>query len=244
MFGTSTNITLEDTFRGAVIFVDLPTSDSANIAAQILFKIVWQGAVLRRGDAIGEKLRPLMLWADESHLIVTVNDTRYQSLCRQAGGCTVYLTQNLSSYQQRLPGPDSKATTHALLGYFQTQIFHAQADRETLKHTQELFDKEMLRLRGVSLTTGEGDTTSSSLSDDPGVRRRGGRQAGKGSERSESLAESFQEQLHDAITIKQLTALKTGGPKVRHRVGAFIFNTGRIWKRTGATYLYTEFIQR
>jgi len=185
LFGTGTSITPEHSFRGAVILVDLPTSDSANIAAQILFKIVWQGAVLRRGDAVRDKLRPVMLWADESHLIVSVNDTRYQSLCRQAGGCTVYLTQNLSSYQQRLPGPDSKATTHALLGYFQTQIFHAQADRETLKHTQELFDKEMIRLKGVSLTTGEGDTVSSSLSDEPGARRRGGRQAGKGTERSE-----------------------------------------------------------
>lgn len=244
LFGTDSTIFPEDCNAGAVIFVDLPTSDSANIAAQVLFKIVWQGAVLRRGDAVRQRLRPLFLWSDESHLIVSINDTKYQSLCRQAGGCTVYLTQNLSSYHQRLPG-DGKATTAALLGFFQTQIFHAQADPETNKHAQELFDKEMIRLRGASMTSGSGESVNSGQGDG-GVAGGGrpSRQAGNGREHSESETNSFQEQLHDAITVRQLTTLKTGGAKNKFIVGGFIFNTGRIWKRTKTSYLYTEFPQK
>jgi hypothetical protein len=244
LFGADSTVFPEDSHNGAVIFVDLPASDSANIAAQILFKIVWQGAVLRRGDALRQKLRPVFLWADESHLIVSLNDTKYQSLCRQAGGCTVYLTQNLSSYQQRLPGPDSTAAAHALLGYFQVHVFHAQADTATLKFTQELFDKKMIRLRGVSITTGNGDSLTTGQGDGSHVNARPGRQMGQGRERSESETDSFQEQLHDAVTIRQLTTLKTGGARNGYIVGAFVFNTGRVWRRSKTTYLYTEFAQR
>jgi len=244
LFGSDSTIFPEDTHAGAVILVDLPTSDSANIAAQTLFKIVWQGAMLRRGDARRQKLRPVFLWADESHLAVSINDTKYQSLCRQAGGCTVYLTQNLSSYQQSLPGPDSKATTQALLGYFQTQIFHAQADRETIRHAQELFDKEMVRLKGVSLTSGEGSSVNAGQGDGHNKIAQPSRQGGQGRERNESVTDSYQEHLHDAVSVRQLTTLKTGGPRNHYRVGALVFNTGRVWKRSKATYLYTEFIQR
>jgi len=245
LLGAESTVFPEDSHAGAVIFVDLPTSSSANIPAQILFKIVWQEAVLRRGDAIRRKLRPVFLWADESHLIVSLNDTKYQSLCRQAGGCTVYLTQNLSSYLQRLPGPDSKATTQALLGYFQLHVFHAQADPATLKFAQELFDKETIRLRGISMTRGEGESRNAGQGEGSSGRDgKPGRQAGRGRERNESETSSLQEQLHEAVTTRELTTLKTGGAKSGYRVGAFVFNTGRIWRRTKTTYLYTEFAQR
>ena len=244
LFGTTTNITPEDTFDGAVIFVDLPMSESSNIAAQMLFKIVWQSAVLRRGDALRQRLRPVALWIDEAHLAISPSCTTFLGLCRQAGGVGFYITQNLSSLYQRLPGPDSKATANALLGYFQTQIFCAQADRETLKHTQELFDKEMIKLKGVSLTTGSGSSENTGQGDAAYAKGKPSRQGGQSKEQSESHAESWQEHMHEAISFRQLTSLKTGGGKNAHRVGAFVFNTGRIWKRTKTSYLYTEFVQR
>ena len=110
LFSTGTNFFPEDSFDGAIILLDLPTiQNRAYISAQILFKTVWQQAALRRidpksGASQDSQSRPIFLWADEAHFFATQYDTNYQSLARSARASTVYLTQNLSAYYQRLGG--------------------------------------------------------------------------------------------------------------------------------------------
>ncbi len=109
LFGRRCNIVPEDSHQGAILFIDLPTSVSrSNVVAQMMFKLIWQQAVLRRDVSRPEVTRPVFLWSDESHLLVTPFDATYQSLCRQARAATVYLTQNLNSYFHRLRRPNRR----------------------------------------------------------------------------------------------------------------------------------------
>ncbi len=114
LFGRCCNIVPEDSHQGAILFIDLPTSVSrSNVVAQMVFKLIWQQAVLRRDVSLPRRRDLCFSGATSRILLVTPFDATYQSLCRQARAATVYLTQNLNSYFHRLPPPEPKATAHA-----------------------------------------------------------------------------------------------------------------------------------
>lgn len=246
LLGRQCNFVPEDSHEGAILLIDLPTSLSrSNVVAQMVFKLIWQQAVLRRQAHDPKATRPVFLWSDESHLLVTPYDATYQSLCRQARAATVYLTQNLNSYFHRLPPPEPKATAHALMGYFQTQIFHAQADPDTIEHAVKLFGKHVIKRESLAVGVTEGDSENWSQGEHADSRvPRPTRQGGGGRERSDTQTSSYQEVLEDRLKPEQLARLKNGGEGNSYRVGAYVFSTGPDWKLTGSKLLYTEFDQR
>jgi len=253
LFCTGTNVFPEDTHEGAIIVLDLPTiQNRAHISAQTLFKVVWQQAALRRMENPHiARLRPVFLWADEAHFFATRADTDYQSIARAAKACTVYLTQNLSAYYQRFGAQNPEHATHALLGYLQTQIFHAQADPNTMRYCQQLFGEEEVvhYNRSISETTGRNRSHSSNHS--TGVQSGGNSSSatstfghGESWGTSESVTTGFTEsrQVRQSLFASQLTSLKTGADKDGIS-GAYVFQTGRRWAN-GSTILYAEFDRR
>jgi len=253
LFSTGTNVFPEDTHEGAIIVMDLPTiQNRAHISAQTLFKVVWQQAALRRMENPHiERMRPIFLWADEAHFFATRADTDYQSIARAAKACTVYLTQNLSAYYQRFGAQNPEHATHALLGYLQTQIFHAQADPNTIRYCQQLFGEEEVIHYNRSISETTGTNRSHSRNQSTGVQSGGSQSSATSSfghgdswGTSESTTTGFTEsrQVRQSLFASQLTSLKTGAGKDGIS-GAYVFQTGRRWAN-GSTILYAEFDRR
>lgn len=138
---TSPMVTPERTHQGAIVVVDLPVLRWNEVGrfAQLLIKTVWQRATQRR-DADGG---PVFLWADESQHFVTEEDYKFLQTARSARAATVYLTQGVSNYHAMMAGRNSRASTNALLGGFQTKVFHANGDGETNRWAEELFGHEI-----------------------------------------------------------------------------------------------------
>jgi hypothetical protein len=251
LFCTTTNVFPEDTHEGAIILLDMPAVASrTNRLAQTLFKTVWQQATLRR--PVDHNTRPVFLWADEAHFFITPYDTDFQSLARDRLACTVYMTQNLSAYHQRLPARNAQAMTSAFLGYFQTQIFHALSDPTTIQHAQFLFGKadRYRESQQGSFTRGDSDSNSrnysfGSSSGDKSwsVNSSHGNASSTGTSRSWTQGWGLQHAVEDALRPEDFTALKTGGPETGYMVGGFCFRTGTTWSH-GTTCLYAEFDQR
>jgi hypothetical protein len=251
LFCTTTNVLPDDTHEGAIIILDLPAVASrTNRLAQTLFKTVWQQATLRR--RVGPQTRPVFLWADEAHFFITPYDTDFQSLARDRLACTVYMTQNLSAYHQRLPARNAQAMTSAFLGYFQTQIFHALSDPATIQHAAYLFGKRDRTYINASTSHQTGTSTSwgsshgSSASGAPNGSNwnvTSGHNHGHGESQSRSTGWSAQHAVEDTLRPEDFTALKTGGPDNGNTVAAFCFRTGTTWSH-GTTCLYAEFDQR
>ena len=115
--------------------------------AECVFKYVWQRAVERRippGISRAEAqatVRPLFIFADESHFFANSYDALFQSTARSSRTSTVYLTQNLPSYLSVFGGANGKSEAEAFLGNLQTKIFHAQGDASTNSWAAESIGK-------------------------------------------------------------------------------------------------------
>jgi hypothetical protein len=142
-FCMGTNFIPELTHEGAIIIVDFPVKiwgDAGVVAANIM-KYQWQRATERR--TITKNSRPVFLWADECQFFLTDYDAEFQSTARSARAATVYITQNLPTFQSRLKGSDPRATAESLLGNFQTKIFHANTDIATNQFASDMIGKAL-----------------------------------------------------------------------------------------------------
>lgn len=255
LFSTGSNVFPEDTHEGAIIILDLPAVlNRSHATAQTLFKVVWQQAALRRMRHVDKHTRPIFLWADEAHFFVSPYDTSFQSLARAARACTVYMTQNVSAYHHRLPARSAEAITAALLGYFQTQIFHAQSDPKTIQHAQSLFGKrEITRhnesrswTHGTNYSQNEGTSVGSNWSIYDGGKSTLNNQASSswgesyGSSRSETTGYTTSTTVEDMLNAHHFTQLSTGTDAEKGLSEAIIFRTGRTWA-TNEPFLRTRF---
>lgn len=255
LFSTGSNFFPEDTHEGAIIILDLPAVlNRTHAVAQTLFKVVWQQAALRRMKSVNGRTRPIFLWADEAHFFVSPYDTSFQSLARATKAATVYMTQNLSAYHHRLPSRNAEAITNALLGYFQTQIFHAQSDPKTIQHAQALFGRrEMTRVndsrswtdgRNRSYSEGSGNSFSSTTQRGNPVSFNAGSSWNQsysfGDSQSETRGYTTSTTMEDVLQAHHFTSLKSGSDAERGLSEAIIFRTGRIWA-TGQTHLFSQF---
>ena len=156
IFATHTTIVPELTHEGAIIIVDLPITDwdEAGILAQQLFKYLWQRSVQRR--EIHDGTRPVFLYADECQYFMNPFDAKFQAIARQKRSSTVYITQNLPTFYDRIGSRHPEHTAHALLGNFQTKIFHANTCKETNHYAAELIGKGVIWRRNIGMGTNEG----------------------------------------------------------------------------------------
>jgi len=118
----------EETHAGKVVLADIPAEvfNENGIAAQLLLKICWQRATARR-QPDKDNGPPVFLWGDEAQYFTSASDMSYQATARSKRACTVYLSQNLPTYHDRI-GQDR---TNSLLGNLGTKIFHAQGCHAT-----------------------------------------------------------------------------------------------------------------
>ena len=217
LFCTGTNLVPEVTYKdGIIIVLDLPVQEYHELGriAQGIFKYMFQRAILRR-DA-SKYPRPVFLWADESQNFISSFDYQYQAVARSARACTVYLTQNISNYYSVL-GARGRDEANALLGNFQTKIFHANSDHPTNQYAADIISQEQTTTYNYSSSSnGQGGSTSAGGSD---------------TVRYKVLPAAF-------------TTLRKGGPANGLQVDSILFQGGRIWHATGDTWLKTTFRQR
>ena len=124
---SGTNVKPDDSFNGKIIVVNLPINSyqKAGKVVQIVWKYMWQQAVLRRH--IVSNSIPVFLWADEAQQLITKSDRRFLNVERGLRATTVYLTQNIHNLYDEL----DKSNADALLAAFQNFIFHANNDHTT-----------------------------------------------------------------------------------------------------------------
>lgn len=272
-FCTDTTLVPELTFHGVVIVMDMSalTWNEDGVIGQQLFKYMWQRAVLAR-NALEAKHRdrPVFLWADESQYFVNAFDTDYQSTCRSAKACTVYLTQSLPTYYAKMGGDQAKHRADMLLANFVTKVFHNNADFETNRWASDTIGRSLQRRYNESLgessgtsfgmNSGENDSRGRSQGSGGSVDGRGnhssswnfggntgsgenwGRNRGRNSSESSStgFSETMDVEIEPAAFARDLV---TGGPANRGRVTGLWFSAGRCFQDSGRNYLHVSFRQ-
>lgn len=226
LFCTETTFLPELTHEGAVVILDLPVKEFADVGqfAQVLFKFVWQRATERR-DAVRNP-RPVFLWADEAQSFVTSSDMQFQTTARSSRAATVYLSQNISNYYAVLGGEKGHAETDALLGNLQTKIFHANGDQVTNQWAAELFAKGWQFIANASTSRGNDAFSAAPFEKDRF-------QYGAGSSQT----------LEYEVLPREFTTLRKGGRESGACVDSIIFQAGRVWRATGKNHLRTTFRQ-
>lgn len=155
-FCTDTTVIPEMTHQGAVIVLDYPikTVGPAGVMAGQIMKYKCQRSAESR--PITPETRPTFVYADESHLFASTYDPPFQSTARSSMAATVYLSQNLPTYYALQPGRDPKASADALLGNFQTKIFHANTDSTTNQYAADLIGKRLQARASGNWSSNEG----------------------------------------------------------------------------------------
>jgi len=213
---TETTITPEITYtHGAIVILDLPLQEYHELGriVQGIFKYQFQKAILRRDTR--KHPRPVFLWADESQNFVSPFDYQYQAVARSARACTVYLTQNISNYYAAL-GEQGKAQADALMGNFQTKIYHANSDAATNAHAADIIGEAWQYASSGGGSTG---------------------QQGQG------INYGFNEGIHKQVLPAEFTTLRKGGEANGLEVEGIVLQGGRTWSN-GKTFLKTIFKQR
>lgn len=149
LFSSDSNVKPEDMFDGKIIIVDLPVQEFrlAGRITNLIWKYCAQIAILRRMQPKDGFLRPVWIWADEAQQFISRFDSEYQAVARSAGGCTVYLTQNIESFRRVLKNDDA---VNSLLGNLQAKFFCQQSSNETNEWAAKLFGQRYVRITSTS----------------------------------------------------------------------------------------------
>lgn len=153
LFCTHLNIVPEETHLGKIILIDLPVEvyNEVGVFAQLLWKLSWQRATARREPGKDGGI-PAFLWADEAQFFASSNDLKFQATARSKRACTVYLTQNLPTYFDRI-GQDR---CNALLGNLQTKIFHSNGDHVTNTYAADTVARGVTSRSSTNVSAGNG----------------------------------------------------------------------------------------
>ena len=156
VFATTTNIVPELTHEGAIIIMDwpIPEYDEVGLLAQQVFKYLWQRSVERR--PVNDQTRPVFLWADECQFFLNPYDAKFQSISRQKRSATVYITQNLPLFYDRIGTQHPEHTADALLGNFQTKIWHTNSCPKTNQWAADIIGKGIQWRRNVNVSENTG----------------------------------------------------------------------------------------
>lgn len=254
LFSTTTTLVPEVTHQGAIILVDLPLREWGKVGrlAQQIIKYTWQQATLRR--QVTARTRPVFLWADEAHLFVSEKDNDFQSTARSARACTVYLTQNLPGLYSQLGGTRPEHAADAMLGNFQTKIFHSNSDARTNQWAADLIGRDLQQRvtlnrgenRGSSVGGGRSGNWSSGSSGSGGSSSYGGgwsdqQNYSHGMSQGSGLSETMDYELQPGYFAREM---RSGGDRHRYQVDGIMFRAGRKWRYSGTNWLPCAFSQR
>ena len=155
-------------------------------------------------------LRPVFLWADEAQNFVSKFDSEYQAVARSAGGCTVYLTQNLESFRRVLKNDDA---VNSLLGNLSCKLFF-QNTGET-----NYWAAGLLGERWINVTS----TSAGFSRNDQQFPMPQPQQAGNNAGVSRS------EQRRYFLEPATFTTLRRGGPQHNFLIDAVVFLGGHLF---------------
>jgi len=202
LFCTKTNFFPELTRKGAIIVLDMNIKEWGDVGrySQIVFKYIWQKAMERCSEL--EKQNPVFLWADESQFFASLEDLDFQSTARASRCCTVYLTQNLSTYDSVMGNKD---TVRSIIGNLNNKIFHANGEKETNEFASDTIARNWQDR--ISFNYGENDK------DQPN--------------RSHGTSQSFDY----SVPPQEFTTLARGGPDNDYVVEGILFVGGKKWEK-------------
>jgi hypothetical protein len=133
-------------FNGAIILLDMPalTLNEDGIVAQILFKFIWQRAMLSR-NALPPKqrVRLCFLWIDEYQMFTSSYDPQFLSACRASMVATVLLTQSLPTLYATMPGDNARDKVDQLVGLCATKIWHSTSCTHTAKWAADMIGRTL-----------------------------------------------------------------------------------------------------
>lgn len=235
LFCTTSNFTPEWSLLGAVIVVDLSEAEwfQAGRRAQLLFKYIWQRAVMRR-QGMPRGHRPVFLFVDEAQTFTTPLDAQFQAVARASCAATIYLTQKISNYLAIMEPQRGQAQADSLLANLGTKIFHRNTDHRTNQWASDAIGKGML-IRysgGGSKTLGRSAQKSGRSGKSYGpsndmllwgattVSTQHGYSDGINSSQSENTG--WREEVDYLIQPQVFTALSGGGPQNRWTVQAIV----------------------
>jgi type IV secretory pathway TraG/TraD family ATPase VirD4 len=204
--------------KGKIILVDLSIKEYQEVGkyAAVIVKYMTQKYLERRKVANKDTMRPIFIFADESHFFTTSKDQEFQTTARSVRGCTVYATQNYPSYLKAL---NRKATVDSLLGNLQTKIICQNGDAETNKWAAEMIGKEIVKRKGTT------ESVQMSIL--------GGKM---------SKNKSTSEQKDYILDPVEFTDLAKGGKENGCFVEAILWRGGKIWKNQ-STFLRLKYNQ-
>jgi hypothetical protein len=207
LFGTTTNLTPDDIFNGAVVVIDLPVAKYREVGqyAALIWAQLFQRAVDRRCYN-APAARPVFLWEDEAHYFTIEQDALFQTTARSKGISVVRLTQNLPNFLDAY-GRDGKHKVDTLLGNHATKIFHRNGDPTTNRWASDVIAKETAYKHSLS--------NSGSLQSSSGF----------------SSNASVTEVEEDSCPPKEFIGLKNGGKKNDFIVEGILFQSGRLWNK-------------
>lgn len=144
---TKTTFSLQETFDGKIVIVDLPISHygTSGRLVQVIIKRLFQQALVQRH--IEKNTAPVFLWADEFQNFTTQFDRSFMNEQRKYRGCTVFLTQTIGNIGDELHNIQQARN---LLGQFQTAIFHANADHDTNEYAAMRMGKSYQTRTGLN----------------------------------------------------------------------------------------------
>lgn len=212
----------------------------------------------------------MFLWADESQYFVNAYDTDFQSTCRSARACTVFLTQSLPTYYARMGGQNAKHKADMLLANFVTKVFHNSADPETNRWAADTIGRSLQRRAnysegestGRSAGMNDGGSTSwgtstgggwsndgrggGSSSSNWGSNAGGGESWGRnrGVNTGSSVSGGYSETMDYEIEPAEFSRiLRTGGPANAGNVTGIWFQAGKTFRDSTRNYLFVRFHQ-
>ena len=257
LFATETNFTPEWSLLGAVIVIDLSEAKwfQAGRRAQLLFKYIWQRAVMRR-TGLPRGHRPVFLFVDEAQTFTTPLDAQFQAVARSSCAATVYLTQNISNYLAILEPQRGQAQADSLLANLGTKIFHRNTDHRTNQWAAETIGKGTLIRRSGGSSRSFGRSRQRSQSDGRSygpptndmllwgattVSTQDGFSSGLNSSEGENTG--WREEVDFLIQPQVFTALSGGGPQNGWTVQAIVMKGGKRFAYTGLPVTGAAFVQ-
>jgi len=269
--GRTTTVVPEMTFHGAVIVLAMPTLtwNEDGIIAQMLFKYMWQRAVLGRNSLPKEhRERPVFLWSDEAQETAHSYDGEFVGMARGAKCCPVFLTQSLPTYYAKMGGTNGHDEAHGLVGKFITHIYHSNACPETNEYASRMIGKHLTRRRNVSVggsesfnegmsagnsentgsssnsgsSSGGGYSVTHSTGTNTGAGNNWGNNRGRGT--AENFNRGYSESMEYVIEPGEFARiLQTGGAANGNIVTGIWFQGGRVFKASGGNMMLRRFAQ-
>ena len=222
LFMGETTVRPENAMEGRIILMDMAVAKYREPGhfSQVLFKNAFQRAALRRKFRPSD--RPVFLWADEAHTFTSNFDFIFQTLDRESGVATVYLSQNIQNYYHAM-GDGSHAAAKALLGGFGLKIYHANGEPETNRLASDAMGTHTVRQRSGS----EGWSQSSS--------------GWNSNSQGHNWSESWSETTAPRVAPHAFTELRRGGQ--HGYTEAILFRSGQTFTATGTNNLRVRFPQ-